>query len=210
MKFFFVLFLSLVSYPVFGQSGFDRNNRDMRLLYPGLQDISEQGRTSFIVALSYFPELAHSRIQLKYTKIKTTLNVRPTLCSLIFNRKINRKYIIRINSSLKDSVITLNELSSDAQVGVLGHELSHIVDYRQRNIWGTIARGFAYLSKRRKANYEKEIDGIAIQHGLGCQLYQWAIYVQQGSDASEQYKLFKSKTYMKPDEIQKLYESKQE
>jgi hypothetical protein len=207
MRIIFILYLFLILYPVFGQNASivrdtTKQKEGLELLYPGLNHISEQGRTSFLVALGYFPELKHARIQLKYEKIATTMNVRPTVGSLLFKRRENRTYIIRINSSLEDSVITLNELSSDAQVGVLGHELSHIVDYKCRSIWGVIARGLTYFTKRGKTNYEREVDGIAIKHGLGCPLYQWSNYVLHESDASCQYKLFKSNTYMKPEEIQ--------
>lgn len=209
MRFFFILYFLIFIYPAFGQSTTATVNTtiikaDTVMLSPGLNNISEQGQTSFLVAMSYFPELSNSRIRLKYKKIRTTMNVRPTIGSLIFNGRENRKYIIRINSSTNDSVITLNELSSDAQIGVIGHELSHIVDYRMKNIWGVIARGFSYISKRRKANFEKEIDRIAIKHGLGCELYEWSNYVLHGSDASFKYKLFKSNTYLKPEEIRDL------
>jgi hypothetical protein len=209
MRIFVVFVFILATYPVWGQTGqvlgdSSRIHKCLERNYTGVHNISEQGQTSFLVAMSYFPELSNSRIQLKYKKIRTTLNVRPTIGSLVFNRKNNRKYIVRINSSTNDSIITLNELSSDAQIGVIGHELSHIVDYRMKNIWGVIARGFSYISRRRKANFEKEIDRIAIKHGLGCELYEWSNYVLHGSDASSKYKLFKSNTYLKPEEIRDL------
>lgn len=207
MRTFFILYLILILYPVFGQQSLvvhDSAEQKERSesLYSGLGNISEQGRSSFFTALSHFPELKHVRIQLQCEKIATTMNVRPTVGSLLFKGRENRTYIIRINSSTEDSVITLNELSSDAQVGVLGHELSHIVDYQHRSIWGVIARGFAYLTTRGKTNYEREIDGITIKHGLGGQLYQWSYYVLHDSKATCRYKLFKSNTYMRPEEIQ--------
>lgn len=206
MRIIFILFISLFTFQAFGQADSSYVcSRDTKLVYSGLNNLSGQGKTSFLVAISYFPELNRSRIQLKYKKIRTTMSVRPTIGSLIFNRRENRKYIIRINSSLRDSIITLNELSSDAQVGLLGHELSHIVDYRSRNIWGVISRGFAYMSKRGMTKYEREIDLITIKHGLGSPLYQWSNYVLHGSDASSKYKLFKSSIYMTPEEIRDLY-----
>lgn len=214
MRFFFAICFFLVFNRGLGQqipSGPDTINScaSRELFYPGLSDIPEQGRASFLVAISYFPELTNARIQLKYKKIRTTLNVRPTLGSLVFNRKGSRKYIIRINNSLRDSIITMNELSPDAQVGLLGHELSHIVDYRGRSIWGVMGRGFGYLSKRGKARYEREVDAITINHGLGRQLYQWSNYVLHDSKASYRYKQFKSSIYMKPEEIQNTFTSGQ-
>lgn len=206
MRLFFILYFSFFIYSAFGQFSSAKDNAALPQteLYKGLAQIPEQGQTSFLVAISYFPELSNSRIQLKYRKIRTTLNVRPTIGSLIFNGREKRNYIIRINCSLKDSVITLNEVPSGAQVGLIGHELSHIVDYRSKNIWGIISRAFAYLSKQGKTRFEKEIDGIAIKHGLGSALYQWSNYVLYHSDASFKYKRFKSNIYMKPEEIRDL------
>ncbi|HEX2936998.1 MAG TPA: hypothetical protein VHO72_16700 [Bacteroidales bacterium] len=214
MRIFFILYLVLILYPVFGQQTLivldtAKQKEYTDQLYSGLGDIPAQSRTSFFTALAHFPELKHARIELKYEKIATTMNVRPTVGSLLFKKRENRTYIIRINSSMEDSVITLNELSQDAQVGVIGHELSHIADYQHRGILGVIARGFAYLTTRGKTRYEREIDGITIKHGLGEPLYQWSYYVLYGSKATCRYKLFKSNTYMRPEEIQNASNSGQ-
>jgi hypothetical protein len=174
--------------------------------YAGLP---EKYKEPFNIAIAYFPELSNARIKIKLTRINTTLNVRPTLGSIIFNSRNNRKYVIRINSSLRDSIITIEEVPFDALIGLFGHELSHISDYRTRNFWRILGRGLAYLSKRKKEIFEKEIDCLAIHHGLGCPLYQWSFYVLSLSDASSKYKLFKRRIYLEPDEIKRLIDKTQ-
>lgn len=174
----------------------------LNVKYSLVTGIPDPYKNPFYLALSYFPELDHSRIRVKSKKIRTTLNVRPALGSVLFNTKSNRKYIIRINNAIKDSIVTLDEVPFDALVGLFGHELTHIADYKNKNIWRILGRAFAYLSKHKKEKFEKEMDYLAIDHGLGCSLYQWSFFVLNFSDASAKYKEFKREIYLKPNEIQ--------
>jgi len=153
------------------------------------------------IALSYYPELINSRISFKKAKIKTTLNARPSVGSLLFRSKKDRNYVIRINKEIKDSVIHFNAIPFNAKVGLLGHEFGHILDYKDKTIFQVTKRLLAYSSKKSKAKFEKEIDAITIEKGLGWQLYAWASYVLNESNASIKYKTFKSDTYMTPSQI---------
>lgn len=154
-----------------------------------------------LVAISYYPDLQGKKIIFKERKIKTTLNARPRFVSLIFSKKQNRTYVIRINKQFKDSMILLKNIPFNAQVGLFGHEFSHFTDYQSRSFFGIIKRGFAYLTKKSKTSFEKEIDQKTIERGLGWQLYDWSYYVQYQSNASASYKDFKRTTYMTPTEI---------
>lgn len=152
-------------------------------------------------ALAHYPELTDNTIRFKAAKIKTTLNARPTLASLLFCPKEKRNYVVRINSTVEDSVISIYELSIQAQTGILGHEFAHFYDYRSRSFFGVIARGFSYISATKKAAFEKEIDLSTIQHGLGAALYAWSYYVLYQSNATVDYKNFKRFTYLTPEQI---------
>lgn len=152
-------------------------------------------------ALTYFPELEGKHVEFRFTKISTTLNARPTIGSLLFQPKLHRKYIVRINTNTIDSMVTLNEVPFNAQIGLFGHELCHFVDYQERDLFQVISRLFSYTSKRKKAIFEKEIDTKTIERGLGWELYDWSSFVLNDSDASETYKAFKRRTYLTPEEI---------
>lgn len=153
------------------------------------------------VALSYFPELADTRIKFISTRIKTTLNARPTVTSLIFRSKTKRKYVIRINNQFKDSVIYFNEVPFNAKIGLIGHEFSHLKDYNQRSFRKVLMKLIAYCNKQSKANFEKEIDLATVQIGLGWQLHDWAKYVLEYSEANVKYKAFKQSIYLTPLDI---------
>jgi hypothetical protein len=158
---------------------------------------------SVLIALSFFPELSGRKIIFKGKEIKTTLNARPTISSLLFSKKSNRTYVIRINTNKSDSIISLSDIPFNAKIGLFAHEFSHFSDYQSRSLFGIIARGISYSSKKTKATFEKEIDLNTINRGLGWQLFDWSNYVQNESNATFKYKEFKMNIYLSPEDILK-------
>jgi hypothetical protein len=154
-----------------------------------------------LAALSYFPELQTTRIEFRLANINTTLNARPTIGSLLFRSRGNRTYIIRLNEKQADSIIRFQDVPFAGKVGVLGHEFGHLVDYSERSFFGILGRLLAYTSKKKKAAFEKEIDLLTIQRGLGKELYTWSFYVLYQSNAQADYKAFKRQIYLTPEEI---------
>ena len=170
------------------------------------KQILSEYELSFLVALSHFPELDSSQIHFKYTKIKTTLNARPTVGSLLFRSRKKRKYIIRVNSNLEDSLVVLKDVPFNARVGLFAHELCHFADYTERSFFGVLGRMFSYASKRGKEKFEKEIDSMTIARGFGWQLYDWSYYVLNDSKGTAGYREFKRTVYLEPKEIQAIIE----
>ena len=153
-----------------------------------------------------YPELQNNRVIFKSANISSSLNARPTILSLLFRRRSKRTYVIRINASKKDSIVTLDEVPQQAVVGVIGHEFCHVLDYHTKSFWGVLGRGFAYMTRKVKGNFEKEIDSIAISRGFGEGLYLWSDHVLNHSDASARYKEYKRAVYYRPEEIRELIE----
>ena len=156
---------------------------------------------SSLLALAYFPELQSQRIRFKETGIKTTLNARPSILSLFRFNKSKRKYIIRVNNKTNEEIVSVYRVPFNAQIGLLGHEFAHIVDYQQKNFFGVIKRAFSYLSEKSKKKFEHEIDNLTIKSGLGWQLYDWSYYILNQSNATEEYKQFKREIYLTPEQI---------
>jgi hypothetical protein len=155
------------------------------------------------ITLDHFPDLQAKKILIKERRIKTTMNARPTFGSLLFAKRTNRTYVVRINTSSKDSVIRIAAIPFNAKIGLFAHEFSHFTDYQTLSFFGVIGRGFSYLSKKSKMQFEKEIDQKTIERGLGWQLYDWSDYVLNRSNASTAYKQFKAETYMTPNDIKR-------
>jgi hypothetical protein len=179
----------------------------LRADYAQNKKIPKAYELEILLALSYFPELKNTKITFKTAKIKTTLNARPTVGSLLFKKRQKRHYVVRINTSKKKGKVLFPDVPFDAKVGLLGHEFCHFIDYNHKHLGAVLGRLFAYLGSKSKEHFEKEIDEMAIDKGLGWQLYAWSYYVLNDSKASEEYKAFKAKIYLEPDEILELMEA---
>lgn len=176
----------------------------LKTAFPFVYAVPTELKTAVYSSLSHYPELQNNSIRFKQARISTTLNARPTLGSLLFRRKENRRYVVRINSQIADSIISVFHLSENAKKGILGHEFAHFADYETRNFWQVLGRAFSYLSKKRKAAFEQSIDTETIKRGLGIELYAWSYYVLYESNATVAYKKFKQETYLTPEEIQTI------
>ena len=139
------------------------------------KNIPVQYDTIIKLALSYYPELKNVHVKFKVKKKLSPLTAQPTFFSF-FRKAKNRKYNITISNKTigKFSPILLSNLSFNAQVGVIGHELSHISDYN--NTYGIyfLKLVFMHLSKQKIDKFEYATDMLCIEHGLGFQLLSWS------------------------------------
>ncbi len=152
-----------------------------------------------LIALSHFPELKNTHIEFKYSKEATTMAARPKPLSMLWRRR----YIVAINNREDFEGIPLSSVPFNAQIGIIGHELSHIADYQANNLFSVTSILLRYANKKQRAQFEKEVDRATIERGLGWQLYDWAQEARFLSDeASDEYKEFKRANYMQPNEIE--------
>jgi len=134
-----------------------------------------------LIALSFFPELKEVAVEFEVKKDMTPLATMPSFWS-IFKKPSNRTYIITISNKTTDlfSPILLKNLSYDAQIGVLGHELSHVSDFQHYNFWDFVVHAIRYtFSQPYGDKFEFNTDYICIEHGLGYQLRAWSSDCQQ-------------------------------
>ena len=166
--------------------------------------VPKEVRSNFYTAIGYYSELKDVNIKVRYGSIKTTMQCRPRW-DFIFHKKENRSYVIYIGNKIKgDRGILYNDLPLNAQIGVIGHELAHIIDYQTMNNFQMIRFGTDYLKSKRKKEIENRIDLIAIQRGLGYQIKDFSKYVFEESGASFQYIKYKMKFYFRPHEIKEI------
>ena len=131
-------------------------------------------------ALLFYPELKNSRIKFRIRNVKSPLAARPTFWA-IFQKPENRTYLITISrkTSERFTPILLKNLSFNAQVGVLGHELSHISFYNKQKGAYFIKLLFMQLNTKAMDNFENDTDKRCIAHGLGYQLLAWSTEVRE-------------------------------
>lgn len=168
------------------------------------KEIPEKYELQCLIALSYYPGLKDIHIVFVPKEIRTTMATRPRP-DAIYRKKVNRTYRVFINNVIKSkNGINFDEIPFNAQVGLIGHELGHIVDYNQKSMLCIIANGIAYVlsSDYRKA-FEINVDKIAIEHGLGWQLYAFSDFVFNKARISESYREFKKENYPSPQQYKK-------
>jgi hypothetical protein len=132
-----------------------------------------------LIALSHFPELKETAIEFRIRKAHVPLTTMPYMITIL-KRKVKRKYIITISNKSTEmlSAILLDSLSYNAQIGVLGHELSHVSDFSKKNLWQFIKIAVGHLSGRYVDRFEYNTDLICINHNLGYQLLSWSCDVR--------------------------------
>jgi len=130
-------------------------------------------------ALSHFPELSDTKIEWRINEAYTPVSVRPALMSM-FRSKSQREYIITISNQTIDTLkqLLFENLSFEKQVGIMGHELSHIVDFKNKSVLQSLLMAIGHLSPRYLDRMEYSTDLICIEHGLGKELEAYSQHVR--------------------------------
>jgi hypothetical protein len=133
-----------------------------------------------LIALSYFPELKHTSIRFIYKSTRSPLTTRPLFPALLHKGRKRRFSITISDSSIaKLEPILLKSMDFNAQVGVLGHELSHVSDFSRRSFFSLMGSGISHVSSSYIDRFEFRTDSICIGHGLGYQLLSWSSFVRR-------------------------------
>ncbi|MAT89098.1 MAG: hypothetical protein CMC35_00280 [Flavobacteriaceae bacterium] len=170
--------------------------------------IPEIIRKEAITALRYFPELKDTEIRFQFKKDikKSTMQAQPTWASF-FKGKKGRGYIILISKKIKidQEAFTIEDIPSDVITGWLGHELGHVMDYRNRSSLGMVFFGIKYLfSKAHIKEVERAADTFAIMHGMGEYIIKTKNFILDHAQISETYKKRIRSFYMSPEEVMEL------
>ncbi|HET6245315.1 MAG: hypothetical protein H0V01_04320 [Bacteroidetes bacterium] len=161
----------------------------------------EKFESACLLALSYYPELKREKISFVYTKGAYSMAARPDPFSLLFSSRKNRQYYIYINTESKNKGLLLSDIPFNAQVGIVGHELAHILYYTKTSSWRIILDGILYYSKSFRAKFEQDTDKVAIDRGLGWQVYDFCSKTHKADHVPEVYKQYKLQIYMSPESI---------
>jgi hypothetical protein len=171
-------------------------------------------KQQIIAALLFYPELKNIKIKFKIKKTISPLAARPRVWA-IFQKPKNREYLVIISSATihKLEPILLKNLSFNAQVGVLGHEISHILEYNQKKGGFFLKLLCWQLSKKKMDIFENNTDRRTIEHGLGYQLKAWStevrqnLKIEQWNGANTEGGGVERERYMSPQTIEKIMKS---
>lgn len=181
---------------------YKNNIETLREQFGYLKNFEKKYEIQMLAALSFVPELSKVPIKLVYGRSKTFLKVQPTTSSM-FKNKAKRVYKISLNErprSLKG--LDFAKVPFTAQVGILIHELEHILHYEQHKNLKLVQIALAYtFSQKYHTRFEQETDFRTIQRGAG-----WLLYAFQKHIITNGHKRlikYKDKYYLMPEEILK-------
>jgi hypothetical protein len=208
-----ILPLLIIIFPFVSEAANKEQAIDSLEKFRNKKEIPQQYEKPILIALSHFPELKDVHIVFKIKKARTGLATKPDFAG-VFQRKDHRTYIITISNETIDTLrpLLLQNLTFEQQVGVIGHELSHVVDFNSKNFPQTIGVGIGHISKRYLDKMEFNTDRICIRHGLGKYLLAYSKHVREvmhvhnwrGSDyVNKGNGNGKYERYMNPDTIEK-------
>jgi len=159
-------------------------------------------------ALSYYPELNNTSINFKFKKDikKSTMQAQPTLGSFL-KPKSKRKYNIFISETVKISgdVYYTKKMPKDVLIGWIGHELGHIMDYKNRSNLNLIWFGIKYLlSSNHIVEAERAADTYAVKSGMENYILTTKEFILNQSDIDEKYIARIKRFYLSPEEIMEV------
>lgn len=163
-------------------------------------------------ALSHFPLLDQTEINLKFKKNlgKSTMKAQPKFWSLLGSKK-NRKYVILISEKIKitDKVFLTKDIPENIMIGWIGHELGHIMDYKNRSSLNLIWFGIRYsLSGTFVKEAERIADTFAVEHDMGSYILETKNFILENAEIDEKYKSRIRKFYLSPETILELINEK--
>jgi hypothetical protein len=190
---------------------YEEHRKDLRVDYGQNKIIPNDVELAALVALSKYPELKDTKIEFIYRKQKEIMVMKPK-SFITFRPKSERIYRIYMTSN-EDPCrgITINEIPFDALVGVFGHELAHVLDFKDQSSYTNLVSGWKYsISEKYRAKVERSTDIVTIDHDLGYQLYQIR-EVLDGCDFLPKKETGKElKAYLTREEILRIIENKKE
>ncbi len=165
------------------------------------KSIPQKHERAILKALVHYPELRTVPIVFKEATSLLPLSCKPTIPSLLTLQK-PRTYKITISTRSLPGLasILFKNYSFNAQVGIIGHELAHIVDYENATQNQLLTMGIKYPFSNFRKRLERSTDLRTIQHGLGWELYAWSCEIRKQEQKSNLIK-YHNQFYLTPEEI---------
>ncbi|NNC34084.1 MAG: hypothetical protein HKO09_04340 [Croceitalea sp.] len=165
------------------------------------------------VALSFYPQLENVPIVFKFKKNikKSTMQAQPIFSSLFTTRK-KRRYVVLISERFKIAQTTFltKDIPEDIMIGWLGHELGHIMDYKNRSSLNLIWFGIKYyFSSSSIKDAERTADGYAVNSGMEKYILKTKDFILNQAGISEKYKERIKRLYLSQEEIMELVEERE-
>ena len=170
--------------------------------------IPESIKKEILTALSYYPELKNTTINFEFKKKikKSTMQAQPSFGSF-FRKKEKRSYNIYMSETVNISGETLytKNMPSNVLIGWIGHELGHVMDFRDRSNFNLIWFGIKYvLSDKHIVETERSADTFAVQSGMEKYILKTKEFILNQANIDKEYIARIKRYYLSPEEIMEL------
>lgn len=154
-----------------------------------------------------YPELASVKIIFQKKSLKGLGQAQPKICSLI-RKNENRTYIISLQQCANKPILCFGQLPDSAKIGLVAHELIHVLDYCSKSSVEIAMFGARYCVNRAfRRQVEFETDSLTIIGGRGNEVLCFLNFVTNSPYVSKQYLRRKEKFYMKQEDILRIMSS---
>ena len=172
----------------------------------------ESIKTEIKLALDYFPQLRDVNITFKFKSDikKSTMQAQPDFKSL-FKSRGKREYFIFISEKFKisDKEFKTVNVPTDVLIGWIGHELGHILDYKNRSTFNLIWFGLRYLYMEKHIEAaERAADTFAVNQGMEDYILKTKDFILNHADIDENYKKRIQRYYLSPEEIMQIVQER--
>ncbi len=151
-------------------------------------------------AAKAYEELKDVKISFRRKRINSMMAAQPK-ANFIFRRRSKRSYVIIIsNKKALNADAHIEAMGYTARVGIIGHELSHILSYKDMTNWQLILFGLKYFFNKKKI--EAETDLMAIRKGFGQHIQEFNNYLFRSAHINKNYLKNKRKYYLSSLEIE--------
>ncbi|WP_452228129.1 hypothetical protein [Lacinutrix sp. MEBiC02404] len=170
--------------------------------------IPESIKDEIKTALSYYPDLKNTAINFEFKKNikKSTMQAQPSFGS-VFRKKGKRSYNIYISETVNISgdILYTKDMPKEVIIGWIGHELGHVMDYRNRSNFNLIWFGVKYLlSDNHIAEAERSADTFAVKSGMEKYILITKNFILNQANIDEKYIARINKYYLSPEEIMEI------
>jgi hypothetical protein len=174
----------------------------LRSEYGRHKEIPAKYEEVILTALSHYPELKETRITFRLIKEHNVPYCTSPATKSIFAQPYDREYVVSILEEAEAPMFyaLFKNLTREAQLGVLAHEIAHVEQYNSLSRGELIKFMACYLIPSFQQKIEQAADMAAIIHGFGKELLEHAIYIRCIPGYTEERKEI-NKNYLKPNEI---------
>lgn len=202
------IYLFLVIIPLLAGNWSCAAKKDMeekKIVYQNNKIIPESILNEAKIALSYYPELENIEIEFRFKEDikKSFMQAQPKIKNL-FKGKNSRSYYVFMSNKflIEEEEFTMADIPSDVLIGWLGHELGHIMDYREKSAVGLVVFGFRYItSSHYIKEAERAADTYAVNSGMSDYILATKNFIINHSHLSDTYKERIARLYLSPEEI---------